>query len=350
MALRYESAKKKILEQIKIMRPNQRIKSRTQICTELNVSRATASKAINELIDEGYLYSVLGSGTFVKANNNADQMKNWAIILPEILTEAYPKIISGIEKVASQNNTNIILCNSYNNPVSEYNYISKMINLNVEGCIIIPNIDNAQSHEAYKLLLKSKIPFVFCNRIADGFSNVPVVKSNNYYGSYIAAKALIESGCKKLSFISMGNYSISTQRYAGFVAALYENDLPIIDDNIIIEPKKEQFKDVILEMFNKETKPDGIFCFNDLTAANTYEALNSINVQIGSDLKIIGYDNTNICDAMIPKLTSISLEAKTIGMISAQMLGDIINNTFEDRKRLVLVKPYICYRDSLKKL
>lgn len=45
--------------------PNEKIMSEREICEEHGVSRTTARRAINDLVNSGVLYTVMGKGTFV---------------------------------------------------------------------------------------------------------------------------------------------------------------------------------------------------------------------------------------------------------------------------------------------
>ena len=50
--------------------PSDKIPSENQLATKYNVSRQTVRKALGKLIEEGYLYPVHGSGTFVAERKN----------------------------------------------------------------------------------------------------------------------------------------------------------------------------------------------------------------------------------------------------------------------------------------
>lgn len=58
-----DEIKNKILSGI--LKPNEMLSSENQLAAEYNVSRVTIRKALMRLIDEGYLFSVPGKGTFV---------------------------------------------------------------------------------------------------------------------------------------------------------------------------------------------------------------------------------------------------------------------------------------------
>lgn len=61
----YFQLKSILLEQIEKMEPDEMIPPESSLCAEYNVSRTTVRQAIAELVNEKYLYTVRGKGTFV---------------------------------------------------------------------------------------------------------------------------------------------------------------------------------------------------------------------------------------------------------------------------------------------
>ena len=62
---KYEIVRQYLLEKIKHLYPEDQIPSERELVSTLNVSRVTARKAIDQLIEEGFLYREYNVGTFV---------------------------------------------------------------------------------------------------------------------------------------------------------------------------------------------------------------------------------------------------------------------------------------------
>jgi GntR family transcriptional regulator len=62
---KYEIVRQYLLEKIKHIYPEDQIPSERELVSTLNVSRVTARKAIDQLIEEGFLYREHNVGTFV---------------------------------------------------------------------------------------------------------------------------------------------------------------------------------------------------------------------------------------------------------------------------------------------
>ncbi|MCM0649355.1 GntR family transcriptional regulator [Clostridium swellfunianum] len=355
--LLYKQIKRNIIEEIKSMSPNERIASRTDMVKKYNVTRTTIDRAISELIGEGYLYSLNGSGTFVserevKAIQQLDegQAISLGIILPNIMNDAYPGILRGIGDVASVNDVNVIICNSDNDADKQAKQISKLIESGVKGLIIVPAISEKKDINSFRLLKERKIPFVFCNRGVDDIE-APKVMSNNFYGGYIATKHLLENGYRNIAYVSRFMYSASVERYQGYVSALYEAGAELNEELVVFEETSGEEKHgynstKMLLSKDKGKRPDAIFCFNDDIAMGAYEAITEAGLAIGEDVGIVGYDNTSICEMLPAKLTSVRFKTYETGTKAAELLISKMNGEMIPNNKIVVLQPELKMRES----
>ena len=65
MPLLYKEIKQAMIEMAARSKPHSRLPSRMKLCDQFQVTRTTVDRAVEELIREGYLYSLNGSGTYV---------------------------------------------------------------------------------------------------------------------------------------------------------------------------------------------------------------------------------------------------------------------------------------------
>lgn len=64
--------------QTKELNPGNKVLSEAKLCKKYNVSRITVTRAINELVAEGYLYRIQGKGTFVKGKQLSEGVSQLA--------------------------------------------------------------------------------------------------------------------------------------------------------------------------------------------------------------------------------------------------------------------------------
>lgn len=354
--LLYIQIKERLLEEIKTLQPNDRLPARTELVKNYQVTRTTIDRAISELIGEGYLYSRDGSGTYVTGNEapaiaaaNTTNVISWGVILPDITRNTYPGILRGVEDVASQHNINVVICNTDNNSEKQTSYINKLIEADVKGLIIVPAIVGSDVL-SFERLQGQNIPFVFCNRDVNGV-NVPKVISNSFYGGYIATRHLIQCGYQKIAYVSHLMYSVSLERYQGYLSALTEAGMETKDDYVIFEDsfRGKAGYESAQKILSRQPRPDAIFAFNDHTAEGVYEAITETGLNVGADIGLVGYDNTDICERLPVKLTSVKFKTYEIGSKAAELLLAIMRGENIPQNKTVILQPALVVRDSCKK-
>lgn len=344
MPLRYQEVKAKIMKIVSGMKTGSRIPSRNFLSRKLEVSRNTIDKAIAELEAEGYLSSVKGSGTYV-SGRHLQKMQNIGIILPSIMGDIYPPFILGIEQYAALHNINVVLLSSENIPERQQRNVQQALDMQADGCIIIPVINSELSFQTFMRLEKRGIPFVICNRYIDGL-DVPYVGSNNHYGAYIATKHLIGQGCTRLSYFSQRKYSSAIERYHGFETALMESGQKTERGTVILgNYEEDMLKEKIREVFEQEQFPDGVLCFDDTMATVLYAILQEKGLQPGKDVKIVGYDNSNVCNILSVPLSSVSTRAKEMGKEAIMLLMGLVDGS-RGGADFKLVNPRLIIRKS----
>lgn len=353
MPLRYQEIKEQILKDITALQPHDKIMSRPAMCQKYLVTRTTIDRAINELIREGFLYSVDGSGTYVtdEDKRNTSYKKdliNIGVLLPNIMADTYPGILKGIEDVTQKRNINVVLCNTDNDYQKQYVYIHRLLNSKIKGFIIVPAICKANDMEVYQFLLKNNVPFVFCNR---GFYDVerPIISSNDFFGGFLAADHLIQKGYSRPAYLSTIRYKASIDRYQGYIAALSQHNLPIDNRLVVIRdgaPTEELAYWEAKNLLSGDRKIDGVVCFNDHVAIGAMRAAREAGLRISRDIGIIGYDDTPLCEMLPIKLTSIAYKNYEIGKRAAEVLCQMICYPEKPVDDICIFQPELRVRDS----
>ena len=344
MPLRYQEVKREIIRTISGLKAGSKIPSRNFLSRKFEVARNTIDKAVSELEEEGYLRSVKGSGTYI-SGRRLQKMLNVGGILPSIMGDIYPQFISGIEQFASAHNINVVLSSSDNSPERQRSNVLRMIDMQADGCIIIPIINSEQSFDSFLQLKKRNVPFVICYRSIDGL-DVPFIGVNNYYGAFMAARHLIDQGCRKLSYFSQRKYSTAIERYYGYETALRSSPEKVEKKEIILgNYGEEELRERIKFILDREDYPDGVLCFDDTTATVLYAILQERGLQPGMNVKIVGNDDSNLCNRLSVPLSSVSPRAVEMGKEGITMLKGMIDG--ENSEELFhLIHPKLIVRKS----
>jgi len=354
----YKQIKEKLLEKISGMEPHTRIPARKELCEEFMVARSTIDKAISSLIADGHLYAINGSGTFVSDFKTQisfkESIKNIAVLLPSIMGDIYPGFLRGIEDVAQKINMNVVICNTDNDTQKQRSYIKRLVNSKVSGIIIIPAVNKNRDDAMFNILKESSIPFVFCNRSVYGVES-PLICSNDFYGGFIATTHLIERGYRKIAYITTAIYKTSIDRYLGYRAALSHAGIDC--DISLIHLRGESSGNAISEAGGYETmmkllrekhEIDAVFCFNDRIASGVARAIRDCGLRISDDVGVIGYDDSNVCELLPVKLTSVNFRSYEIGYKAAETLYKMISDPSTEINALTVFEPRLVVRESCK--
>lgn len=349
--LRYIEVKQELKNRIFRMSNGEQLPSRTELCRLLDASRTTVDKAIKELEEEGFLESHIGSGTYVARRLegvNAEVM-NWCLIVPNITENIYGRMAASIERTAKEWNINIILCNSENSAEKQSEYIRRLIMAGVDGFIIVPVVMKTvvEGVGLYQSLIQSRIPFVFCNRDVEGVY-APIVKSNDFYGGYLATLHLLDRGYRNIVFLALKRYRTSIERCQGYISAIQHRNQEIVRKRILMldNDDMEACYGSLLMLLKSETPVDAVFCFSDDIAFQAMRAVEDAGLRVSDDIGIIGYgDNENLLDMKIP-LTTITHKTEDVGNLAARVLRKKIEEKEKEIFEYYLIEPEIVVRES----
>lgn len=326
-----------------------------EIAKKAKVSTATVSRIINHK-EEGYsaetrekVLQVIEELNY-SPNRIARGMvtkKTFTIglVIRDIENPFFPTLVRGIEKVANENGYFILLCNTDGDINREKQYISFLKEKRVDGIII--TTCNGNDEQYINEITSGDIKFVFVDEIAKGVKSVTV---DNYQGGFEATKYLLELGHKKIACIAGPQKSlINSDRVNGYTNALRDSGLEVDEDLILYGSYQANSGFVnmqkILEL-NKEIT--AVFCTNDFNATGAYNALNKNGLKVPENISIVGFDD--IYEPLDGQFgfTTIAQPIIQLGVESAKMLIDLINDK-EVNKNIVL-SPKLVIKDSTKEI
>ena len=91
---------------------------------------------------------------------------------------------------------------------------------------------------------------------------------------------------------------------------------------------------------------DGIFFQTDVQAFGFLNAARDNDLSIPKDLKIIGYDDTPVCEYTSPRLSTIHQPQKELANLAANRIMDLINNKNVEIFTQEIILPTLVLRES----
>lgn len=306
------------------------------IARELGINSSTVSRALNdnrnispktrEMVREkavimGYQRNMMAS------NLRKQKSRTIGLLIPRIDRQFFSTAIAGMEEIAYERGYNVIICQTKDRYDREVK-ISQSFFLNrVAGVICSVALETQEPHH-FNQLLEKNIPLVFFDRYIEDIKAGHVVV-DDFNAGYLMGKHLISEGCKKIAHLGGPQHIIEyRERFLGLKAAVTEANLPLNNEHLIFQNDLTRISGIngFKTLWQKENKPDAIFCGNDMMAFAIIKEAQRLNIRVPEDLAIAGFSDEIFSDIMTPSITTIRQPALEIGNAAIKMLIDTIEN------------------------
>ena len=217
------------------------------------------------------------------------------VIVPSLLHPYYSECIHYLEQYATLHNLKLLVCNAQRNREKELEYIEMLKANQVAGIILATH-----SHTLVSQL--TKLPVVTLERSIS--SSIPAVLIDNNSGGRLATEHLISRGCKNLAMIS-GRRS-SEERAKAFSACCEKEGIPYrIYTSSTGQFNQLSYQNLITSLLTQKKAVDGIFASSDVIAAQVIQACHTKGLKVGSDIKLVGFDDIQLASMLSPALTTV---------------------------------------------
>ncbi len=194
----------------------------------------------------------------------------------------------------------------------------------LEGMILLSaTTDSFMVRELQRL----GVPVVLAVRSMDG-SKVDVIESDNLYGGAEIMRHLYELGHRRIGLV-MGpeHASTSRDRAMGALAYLREKGVPIENTPIMWNAfTYEAGYSCATQMLELREPITAIMAGSDSIAMGVLEAARTKNIDVPSQLSVVGFDDVPLSGSRIISLTTINNSAKEMARVACRRLLDRIRN------------------------
>lgn len=330
------------------LKPGDRLPSEAELGRLFESSRITVAKAVHDLQRMGLVTRRPGAGTHVRVEERPSG-RTFGLLIPELeLTEIFEPICHGMMRTHFARPDALLWGNStistQDNVKAAEQMVQSFISQKVAGVFFAPlelTADNdAPNRRIARALDRAQIPFVLLDRCYMPYperSPHDLVGVDNRRAGYIATAHLLGLGVRRLIFLAeqMAANTVDT-RITGFYEALRNHGItPDWEAVWRGNPQDEAYVRGMLEA----SRPEGIICANDLTAARLMQVLLGIGVRIPGEVCIVGMDDVRYAGLLPVPLTTIHQDCSGIGAVAmATMLQRIDHPELPIRDVLVPVR------------
>lgn len=298
------------------------------VAAAAGVSKTTVSRVLNH---RGYL-SEKTIAKVQKAMQELDYRPNIiarqlykqrtdlvGMIFPTVDNPFFSQLEAEMERQLYRNGYKVLIGNSQNDPAKEENYLQQLLTHQVDGLIVGTQNRGLIGYQ------HANLPVVAIDQVVG--KNIPVVSSDNYQGGLLATQRLLDDGCRHIIHTNgpLGLDTPTQKRREAYEYLMAKNNLPAItyhlDFNISTIDKERVFR----RIFEEHPEVDGIFAANDTDASTIINLASEYGKRIPEDLKIVGYDGSNVTRLLLPGLTTIQQPIDEMADLAVQLLQARIN-------------------------
>ncbi|MEX4589832.1 substrate-binding domain-containing protein [Haemophilus influenzae] len=255
----------------------------------------------------------------------------------------FAEVMAGVEQYCQQHQYNLIIATTGGDAKRLQQNLQTLMHKQVDGLLLMCGDSRFQAD----IELTISLPLVVMDWWFTEL-NADKILENSALGGYLATKALIDAGHRKIGIIT-GNLkkSVAQNRLQGYKNALSEAKIAL-NPHWIVESHFD-FEGGVLgiqSLLTQSSRPTAVFCCSDTIAVGAYQAIQQQGLRIPQDLSIMGYDDIELARYLSPPLSTICQPKAELGKLAVEALLQRIKNPNENYRTLVL-EPTCILRGSI---
>ncbi len=254
------------------------------------------------------------------------------VVLPDTSNAYYGSFLRHVEIVLDKHGYRTMLFNT----LGAKDKVAQAIEL-CENKVLSGLIINADMTEWEKKHLE-KLAVVSLERLLG--KNIPMVSSAHKEGGRIAAKILLENRCNEIAIFTVHH---KVPVYADIRIEECKKILTQHRKNVtVVEMDSElttytYIEEQVEKYLQKHREIDGIFS-DDISAYFAVKAAREMGKNIPRDLKVVGYDGSEITKLIRPNLTTIEQDMYGLAKTTVEVLERRIQNQEVESRYFIPVK------------
>lgn len=252
--------------------------------------------------EQGYV------ANFAAKSLRESSTKTIAIITPDVSNDFFSNLVLDVEGNLREAGYSSYICNTANDPERETTYVLDLLSKQVDGLVFIGG--------TARMTIETNVdvPVVHIDHTGKSGMNREVFVGNDMPRlSYDMTKTLFDRGCRRIALASVSASLYRTAEHdqaAGYYAFLQEHGI-VLDKNLVLEGPHRQTSLLEAEQLVNECLADGfqfdgVVALGDRVALGVVNALKSHGIDVGSDVLVIGMDDSIYSRISTPSISTVN--------------------------------------------
>ena len=341
---------------------NQKLPSENALCRRLNVCRETVRVAMEQLVQEGLIYRVKGSGTYFHKDQAisrelSNENAKWKIglILQGQDPDANAVLINGIRSVLSDQQVDLHIFLTDNKFSNERRCLQTVVHQNFQGfivdgvkaSIVNPNLD------CYKELYRRRIPVIFYNNYYKNLRYPRVIINDTECADKLVGK-LLQAGHRRIAGIFIYDNYQSVEKFQGMAATMRKYGVEMKDHYIkwciSDEVQSPGYARTIEKFLRGLPKCTAIVCCNYMIYRLVCQTLEKMDKSVPADYSLVCFDYSDENPDKEGITCSVARSFEMGCELGKRLMRMIENKDCDDKNYSHVMKPVIHEGTSIREI
>lgn len=305
-----------------------------------DISEKTRARVLKRMQELNYKPNMLARGLA------SGRTYTVGLVVPDLVHPFFAEFAKSLAGTLRKAQIALLLASSEENTDIEQQEIRTLLGRNVDALLIASC--QAQLKSFYELG-DERTPFLLVDRNFP-YLSAHFVGSDDYEIGRIATEHLVAIGRRRIAHIGGRLMSPSVERLRGYRDALRHRQIESLDELIVTRERVEESGDeagyqAMQELLALRSRPDAVFCYNDLTAIGAMEAVRAAGLAVPHDVAFVGTGNLRYAKYLRVPLTSIDQEPELLGLRAGELALEMMAKP-DLASRTLLLPPRLVVRES----
>ena len=240
-----------------------------------------------------------------------------AVVVPDITNPFFSQLTRGLADALGADYGTWV-CNTDGTAERERRFVSDVLARGADG-LVIASVEPDQDHVLSPI--RYDTPMV-C--VGDSIDHplVDRVIAADAEASQAAVEHLLAQGARRVATIQ-GPHGLGVNRAAGYQSALQAAGVRAPQQlRVRGDWTRRSGREAMLALMRLPSRPDAVFCANDLMAIGALDAVRELGLRVPDDIRIVGFDDIEAASLVSPALTTIANPAYETGWTAGNLVLD----------------------------
>jgi LacI family transcriptional regulator len=274
------------------------------------------------------------------------------MIVPDLMHPFFAAIAKALARSLRQKGYTLVISSSDEDPDLELQEIETLLARRIDT-LVLASSQRAKSNSISRCLKTARVPHLLLDRPLRGLNSHFVGSDDEAIGR-LATEHLIERGYQRIAHIGIANIGPGSGRLAGYKATLKAHGLRIQTNRVVaVESGDERGEEcgyaAMQKLLALKTRPDAVFCYNDVIASGAERAVLETGLAIPKGMALIGVSNLaglSFWNTLQVPLSTIDQDVLRLAEEATQQILEMQDSREKRQPKRVFVPVRLVIRES----